>query len=341
MTAASVALWTLLAGPRRPARVMEISGGTVFLWIDPLAGAESRDGRDYPGAVVALLAPDAVRLPIGIVLPPEAAELIPVSVAGSSVSRGEITIGWGAISLGDGRWSGMDWWNPGIPELPLPLRAITGPVDFAPTSGFGSASDSGTAEGLGDGWTASVSGSDSGSVSRSGSVSGSADSLGDGLAALASGAVERAVDLLIGVGDGLIPAGDDVLAGALAALAAWAPDSPARSALVRATAAALGTAKPAELAAGSPSPATPSAEAVVTGRTTPVSAALLQSAATGFAIPEVVAYLTALSTPGSDVDEAQARLSAITLNSGPAIALGIHHQLQALQTGAAHTPTPS
>jgi hypothetical protein len=336
MTAASVALWTLLAGPRRPARVMEISGGTVFLWIDPLAGAESRDGRDYPGAVVALLAPDAVRLPIGIVLPPEAAELIPVSVAGSSVSRGEITIGWGAISLGDGRWSGMDWWNPGIPELPLPLRAITGPVDFAPTSGFGSASDSGTAEGLGDGWTASVSGSDSGSVSRSGSVSGSADSLGDGLAALASGAVERAVDLLIGVGDGLIPAGDDVLAGALAALAAWAPDSPARSALVRATAAALGTAKPSELAADST--ATSSAAAVVTGRTTPVSAALLQSAATGFAIPEVLDYLTALSTPGSDVDQAKARLTAITLNSGPAITRGIHHQLQALQTGATQTP---
>ena len=194
----------------------------------------------------------------------------------------------------------------------------------------------GSAEDPGDGWTASEFGSTAG--------------LSDGLAALASGAVERAVDRLIGVGGGLIPAGDDVLAGALAALAAWAPDSPARSALVRATATALGTVKPTELTADSPSPTTPSADpatahanevpspAAATGRTTPVSAALLQSAATGFAIPEVVDYLTALSTPGSDIDQAHARLATITLNSGPAIVLGIHHQLQALQTGATQTP---
>src|SRR6187549_80673 len=110
MTAASVALWTLLAGPRRPARVLDIDAGAVHLWIEPLAAAQARVGRDHPGAVVALLEPDAVRLPIGIVLPPAASALVPVSVAGSPVSRGEIHIGWGAITLAEARFSVLDWW---------------------------------------------------------------------------------------------------------------------------------------------------------------------------------------------------------------------------------------
>ena len=104
MTAASVALWTLLAGPSRPARVLAVDAGTVYLEIDPLAAIDSRDGRDHPGAVVALLSPQAVRLPIGIALPPAAAELVPVLVAGVPVSRGEISIGWGAITVAGVRW---------------------------------------------------------------------------------------------------------------------------------------------------------------------------------------------------------------------------------------------
>ena len=319
MTAASVALWTLLAGPRRPARVLDIDAGAVHLWIEPLAAAQARDGRDHPGAVVALLEPDAVRLPIGIVLPPAASALVPVSVAGSPVSRGEIHIGWGAITLAEARFSVLDWWNPGIPVLPRPVLSITSASSSAPSSA-----------------------PDAGADSRAESA-GWAEPLAIGLAALASGDAERAVHHLIGVGGGLIPIGDDVLVGALAALAAWAPDSPDRAALAQATAAALSPARPSTSVTASAAVRASATSVSAEVPTTPVSAALLQSAATGFATPEVIDYLTALSLEGRPeglpvdspgVDQARARLAAIGIGSGGAIALGIHHQLRALPLGS-------
>jgi hypothetical protein len=272
MTTASVALWTLLAGPSRPARVLEIIAGTVYLQVDPLAAAESRDGRDHPSAVVALLQPDAVRLPIGIVLPPAAAELRPVSVDGSPVGRGEITIGWGAITLAEQRFPILNWWNPGIPALPLPKLSIT-------------------AEGVAESAASEV-----------------VDPLlAAGLEALLAGDAEGAVHRLIGasVADGPIPEGDAVLGGALAALAAWAPDSAARTTLATAVAGAL-------------------------DRTGPISTALLHSAALGFAVPELAEYLTALSNGDS-----QAAALAGAAGFDPGVRLGIDRQLRALLSGRA------
>jgi uncharacterized protein DUF2877 len=294
MTAASVALWTLLAGPSRPARVLEIHDGTVYLHVDRLAAADSRDGRDHPGAVLALLQPDAVRLPIGLVLPSEAADLMPVSVAGAPVSRGEITIGWGAITLDKSRWPVLTWWNPGIPALPIPAQSITA--------------------------TAGLPQSDQFDPDLSGAPLSSADplsspDLASGVAALAAGEAERAVRQLIalpGAADGPVSAGDDVLGGALAALAAWAPDAPSRHILATAVADAA-------------------------ERRTMISAALLQSAALGFAVPPLVRYLTALSTDGSDIDPAFAQLAAGGVGSGTAMALGVAAQLRALHAGHART----
>jgi hypothetical protein len=278
MTAASVALWTLLAGPSRPARVLEIAGGTVYLQVDALAAADSRDGREHPAAIVALLEPGAVQLPIGIVLPPAAADLVPVSVAGSPVSRGEITIGWGAISLAEVRWPILTWWNPGIPALDLPAQSITsgGP---APADPFA------------DRIASSI-----------------FPELAPGLARLAAGEAGEAVRHLIGTGPGFVPVGDAVLGGALAALAAWAPDSTARQSLASAVAGAA-------------------------DRTTMISAALLQSAAAGFATPELIRYLTALTAGGSAADSTLTELTAVEAGSGTAMALGVLHQLRALYAG--------
>ena len=294
-----MALWTLLAGPSRPARVLEIESGTVYLQVDALAAADSRDGRDHPGAIVALLPPDAVHLPIGIVLPPAAADLVPVSVAGSPVSRGEITIGWGAITVADVRWPVLNWWNPGIPTLALPARVITSeaaepePLSSSEDPNLGPELD--PAMGLDPG-----------------------PELASGLAALAAGETEAAVRQLIGVGTGLVPAGDQVLGGALAALAAWAPEAPARQLLATVVAGAL-------------------------DRTSTVSAALLHSAAAGFAIPELIRYLTALSAGGPEAESARAELTTVgadatrvaATTSGSAMALGVVYQLRALfATGA-------
>ncbi len=278
VTVASVALWTLLAGPSRPARVLAIDAGAVYLQVDPLAAADSRDGRDHQGAVVALLEPDAVQLPIGIVLPPAAADLVPVFVAGSPVSRGEISIGWGAITLNKVRWPVLRWWNPGIPALELPAQAIT-------------------------------SGTDSPNPAPE-----LPPALASGLAALVAGDAESAVQRLIGVGSGLIPMGDDVLVGALSALAAWAPDSPARQALAVAVTAAA-------------------------DRTTAASGALLRSAVTGFAAPELLGYLTALSAGESAAESALAESATVMGDSGAAMILGIVHQLQALYGEGIHKVT--
>jgi hypothetical protein len=270
-----VALWTLLAGPSRPARVLAIEAGVVYLQVDPLAAAEARDGRGHPGAVVALLEPDAAQLPIGVVLPPTAADLVPVSVAGSPVSRGKISIGWGAITLAEARWPVLRWWNPSIPALELPAQSITSAAELDPSEPLTE-------------------------LPRE---------LAPGLATLAAGDAEAAVRQLIGVGTGLIPFGDSVLIGALAALAAWAPDSTARQSFTVAVAGVM-------------------------DRTTPVSAALLRSTLAGFAFPELNRYLSALSTGELAADSALTELTAVENASGAAIALGVVHQLQALYGGA-------
>jgi hypothetical protein len=134
-----------------------------------------------------------------------------------------------------------------------------------------------------------------------------------------------AVGSLLGCGPGLTPAGDDVLAGALVALAA-AGDEPRRAALVAAVRGAVG--RPDELldhdrvldhdgvldhdkrgrGAG--------------WRTTLVSAALLEQACLARAVPEVSAVLRALAGAG-DLDAALARLAAVGHTSGAALALGV------------------
>jgi hypothetical protein len=115
-----------------------------------------------------------------------------------------------------------------------------------------------------------------------------------------------AVDGLLGLGPGLTPAGDDVLAGALV------------------VAAALGRA--ARLASAVEA-------AVPFRRTTAVSAGLLPHAAHGLAVPQLATYLAALGAARGDVESAERRLLDVGHTSGAALRLGAVVALAALAGG--------
>jgi Protein of unknown function (DUF2877) len=102
------------------------------------------------------------------------------------------------------------------------------------------------------------------------------------------------VDALVGLGPGLTPTGDDVLAGALVALAAAGDDRGRRLA---------------------------AAVRLRRHRTTAVSAALLDRAAAGHAIPELARYLVALARGRGDVRVVQ-DLERVGASSGGALAAG-------------------
>lgn len=159
-----------------------------------------------------------------------------------------------------------------------------------------------------------------------------------------AGAAATAAASLVGVGAGLTPAGDDVVAGALvtwAALAscAPAPGGPPRAAPGRAAPAAgpRWRARVAAVATAVADAATRDARA----RTTRVSAALLTHAAQGEASQPVAAVLRALAGTG-DLTRAAAALAGVGATSGRDLLAGVrlaatavvHHQ------GAA-TPGPS
>lgn len=132
--------------------------------------------------------------------------------------------------------------------------------------------------------------------------------------ALAGGPVglANAVNGLLGLGPGLTPAGDDVLAGALVALRA-ASDSRADQ-----LSAAIDAARPFD-------------------RTTAVSAGLLVHASRGECVPELAAFLLALDDHEADLDAARAALSMVGHTSGVALQLGV-----ALALGPSATaPSPS
>ena len=106
---------------------------------------------------------------------------------------------------------------------------------------------------------------------------------------------------LIGLGPGLTPAGDDLVAGAL--VAARATGDPRQAAWRAATLRALDA-----------------------GRTTAVSRALLHHACDGYATLELAGFLHAVCS-GRDASTAAARLVAVGHTSGLALMLGALHTL--------------
>jgi Protein of unknown function (DUF2877) len=117
------------------------------------------------------------------------------------------------------------------------------------------------------------------------------------------------VDALVGLGPGLTPAGDDVLAGALVALAAAGDHDRGRR-----LAAAVGLRR---------------------HRTTAVSGALLDHAASGRAIPELARYVVALAR-GSGGTRVVQDLKRVGASSGAALAAGARIGLRVAATVGDH-----
>jgi hypothetical protein len=264
--AASTGVAELLRGPVRPARVLMSVPAAVYVHVP----------NDRGGDVVGVLTSDAARLPLGCVLfrPSNGRPLVGVP-AGAPAE-----VGGGRIVVGDLAVSAAAWWNP-RPRLPslrpalLPegVRQLRNALygEGVPHSAF-------TLPGLPVG-------------------------PGGPLAAL-RGAVRRA-DLdaalrtatrLVGLGPGLTPAGDDVMAGTVAGLVLLGHPSAER------------------FAAG--------VYALAAGRTTELSRALLRHAASGRVSAEYAAVLHAL-VGERPLGPAVAGLLSTGSTSGRAMALGL------------------
>lgn len=285
---ASTAVCDLLRDAPRPARVVAALPAAVYLEVPGRAGPVGRPRGPVGSAAgcaprwVALLARDAVRVPVGLVTAvPRARRPFAAVTPGAHA-----TIGDGSLEL---EISGvlhvyrpLRYWDPAVPRLGAALATV--PVARR-------------AEAL--------------ALLATGlppdDVRAWADRAVPLEAALApaapdAGRVAAAVAALVGLGPGLTPAGDDVVAGALVTLAA-AADEPRRRVLADAVLAVL-------------------------PRTTPVSAALLDQACRGRTVPQVADVLRALAGSG-DLDAALARLARVGHTSGPALALGMRAALRA------------
>lgn len=258
LAAASTAVAGLLDGPPRTGRVAALL---------PVAIHIATGEQDLP--VVCLATPDAVRLPCSLVV-----GSLPPAAVGERVELG----GGGIVVVGmEVRPS--RWWQPSKPRLRDVDDARRRLETVAPDT-----------EDLRE-WTSGR--AEPGPMSTDGDLSGEPVR-----AVLAGGAPLAAlVPELLGLGPGLTPAGDDVLAGALVTLRAAA--APAADTLAAAVEAA--------------DPAT---------RTTTLSAALLTHATRGDCVPELAGFLDALDGR-ADLANALARLRAIGGTSGSALAVGV------------------
>ena len=266
MAAASTTLRSLVLGPARPLRVVATTPRALYL---------AATG-DRP--VLALLAPDAVRVPFGMVVgEPASPHLAAVSVGDEAVA------GDGGVVLGGTSVRPLRWWDPVVPPLHVVAsRAAHGLARLLPPA------------------PAEI-----------------ADRLPTLAAALVAAGPRPCAGLaavardLVGRGPGLTPAGDDVLAGALVALCSVTPPPTARDALARVV----------------------RAEA---HRTTPVSAALLEEAVRGRAVPQVVDLVRALGRPGDEAGlrSAAAALVAVGHTSGTALGHGLVLGLRAAVPGS-------
>jgi hypothetical protein len=263
---ASTGVAELLRGPVRHARVLMSLPAAVYLHVPTERG----------GDVVGVLTSDAARLPLGCVLfrPSNGQPLVALP------SGAPAEVGGGRIVVGDLAVSAAAWWDP-RPRLPRPRPALLPEgVRQLRTALYG--------EGV---------------PHSAFTLPGLPTGPGGPLAAL-RGAVRRA-DLdaalrtaarLIGLGPGLTPAGDDVMAGTMAGLVL------------------LGHPAAERFAAG--------VFALAAGRTTELSRALLRHAAAGRVSGEYAAVLQGL-VGERPLGPAIAGLLATGSTSGRAMALGL------------------
>ncbi|WP_222263504.1 DUF2877 domain-containing protein [Modestobacter marinus] len=263
---ASTGVAELLRGPVRAARVLLSVPAAVYLTVPTAQGND----------VVGVLTSDAARLPLGCVLFRPANGRPLVAVPSGAPAR----VGGGKLVVGDLTVSAAAWWDP-RPKLPTARPALLPEgVRQLRTALYG--------EG----------------VPHSAFVLPGLPSGPSGPLAALRGAVRRA-DLdaalrtatrLVGLGPGLTPAGDDVLAGLTAGLVLLGHPSAER------------------FAAGVTS--------LANGRTTELSRALLRHAAAGRVSGEFAAVLRGLVGDGSLAPAVDALLGSGS-TSGRALALGM------------------
>ena len=263
---ASTGIAELLRGPVRPARVLMTAPAAVYLLVPGERG----------GDVVGVLTNDAARLPLGCVLfrPSNGRPLV------SLPSGAPAEVGGGRIVVGDLAVSAAAWWNP-RPRLPSPKPALL-------PEGVRQLRNTLYGEGV---------------PHSAFCLPGLPTGPGGPLAAL-RGAVRRA-DLdaalrtatrLVGLGPGLTPAGDDVMAGTIAGLVLLGHPSAER------------------FAAG--------VYSLAAGRTTELSRALLRHAAAGRVSGEYAAVFHGL-VGERPLAPAIAALLNTGSTSGRAMALGL------------------
>ena len=258
LAAASTAIVGVLDRPARIGRVVAVL---------PVAVHIATGDPDLP--LVCVATADAVRLPCSLVV----RALPPVAV------DDRVELGGGRIVVGDVEVRPSRWWQPSKPRLRDVDEARRRLKMVAPDI-----------EDLRE-WTSGR--------AEPGPMSTDGDLAGEPVRAVLAGGAPLAelVPDLLGLGPGLTPAGDDVLAGALVALRTAA--DPAADTLAATVEAA--------------DPAT---------RTTTLSAALLTHATRGECVPELAGFLDALDGR-ADLTNALARLRAVGGTSGSALAVGV------------------
>lgn len=267
---ASTALARLLDGPSRPARVVSAGAGATYLAVEG-------------GGLVGVVDREAVRLPCALVV--DAAALGPVTGRPAGTRA---RVGGGGLAMGVGGASGgvavrpARWWDPrprlgavGAVPLAAAVEAAAGSLPPWPGGGVGAATRARLREGRG--------------------------ALRAALAGRSPPAV--ATGLLVGLGPGSTPSGDDLLAGTLAGarLFGEALDAPGALALAGALWAA----------------ARPLLE-----RTPALSAALLAHAARGEVCLPAASLCHALARR-EPVDLSLERLLAVGHTSGHDLATGL------------------
>jgi len=267
---ASTAVAPLVQGAVRAARVVGVANRAAYLQV----GVPD-------GALVALVTQDAVRVPNAVVIFPRCGHAPFAAVRPGMVA----TMGGGRIRAGQLQVAVAGTWAPGQPRFTHGARACTRAGELA---------------GLIASTVPALPSYLSAPVSRF------ADALAPADADIE--AVEHAVLGLLGLGPGLTPSGDDIIAGALVTLRAIAGASPALAVRADAVAQTVVSSAP--------------------GRTSLVSADLLGHAAAGRCVPQLAALLAALDRGGS-LDAPLCALLSVGHSSGGDLTRGVGIALSA------------